>query len=215
MSACTPHPQVMSPCSDDAVSVAQVLGTRGDRNFDESGSLALTIGQTSVAVTFDYEKESSDYRFEQLYIKAEDAAPVDIRPVVNSQTKQGFTAELTGVPITVNCKLYWRVIVPDSLHTCQTVAGGPKYAIVPTPQSGIAPFPIGTYVVTVVFPVAQPDTTWEFEALSIEAAPTDPATDPQTFSMPTVTSRLATGFQLMFSGAPDTADRYTIHWRIA
>lgn len=209
--SCTPHPQVISPCADDAVSVGQSLGTRGDVSFDESGSLALTAGQTSVSVQFSFTKESAGYVFEYLYIKTGDAAPVDIRPVLNGQTKQGFTCELTGMPITANSTLFWHVIVPDPLQTCQGLAGGPQYAIVKTAQEGIVALVQDQDFIEVTFPTQQPDALWEFESLVIHH-PDVVDYVPMAFSW-TCLSHTAQGFKLGLTGSPDNG-AYRLHWRI-
>lgn len=208
--SCLPHPQVVSPCADDAVSVGQVLGTSGDLAFDEQGSVALTIDQTSGEVTFGYQKETSDYRFEQLYIRDTHDDPVDVRAVPKGQTQYGFTFELTGQPITATCTLYWRVVVPDALHSCPSATGAPRYGIVPPPQQGTEALVVDQDFVEVIFPTEQPDNTWEFEALEITSGAID---IPMVFSW-TVAEKSTVGFKLMFQGKPDVAG-YTLRWRIA
>lgn len=208
--SCTPHPQVISPCADDAVSVGQSLGTRGDVAYDEAGSLALTVGQTSVSVQFSFTKESAAYVFEYLYIKTGDAAPVDIRPVLNGQTKQGFTCELSGMPISANSMLFWRVVVPDPLHSCAGAANGPQYAIVKPAQQGITAIPQNQSYIDVTFTAAQDDDTWEFESAVVHV--------PNIVDIPLVFAMICTvhtryGFRIKFSGSPDQAG-YTLHWRI-
>lgn len=209
--ACVDHPQVLSPCADDAVSVGQVLGTRGDVAYDETGSVALTIGQATVAVEFSFTKESDDYVFEYLYIKTEDETPVDIRPVPRVQTKQGFTCELTGVPITANSMLFWRVVVPDPLHTCQGLVAGPQYAQVKVAQEGRVAMTQDTEFFEVTFPIEQPDALWEFESLVVHAD--DTIDIPLVFPQPICTVHTAAGFTVRFQGVPDETG-YTLHWRI-
>lgn len=208
MPTCTP--QVVSPCADDAVSVGQVLGTRGDVAYDETGSVALTAGQTSAEITFGYQKESSDFRFEYLYVKTLDDNPGDVRAVPNSQTQRGFTVAFTGQPITANSTLYWRVIVPDALHTCQGIDGTPQYAIIRPTQEGIESFPEDQDFIVVTFPIEEDDDEYNFLALSIENTVTE---TPQVFPNPTVTSRTTVGFRIDFASSPDEAG-YTLRWKI-
>lgn len=209
--ACQQHPQVISPCADDGVSVGQALGTRGDIAYDEAGSVALTVGQTSVSVEFGYTKESLEYVFEYCYILTGDAAPVDIRPVINSRSKRGFTCELTGMPITGNSKLFWRVVVPDPLHACQGLTNGPQYAQVLPAQQGIAALVQDQDFIEVVFPAAQPDALWEFESLVIHH-PDVLDYIPMIFAW-TCLAHEFTGFKLGLSGSPDNG-AYRLHWRI-
>lgn len=218
--SCDPHPQIMSPCADDAVSVDQVLGTRGDINFDENGSLALTAGQTTAVIAFRYQKETSDYRFEYLYVKSIDANPADVRPVVKAQTTQNFTVDFGGEPITANSTLYWRVVVPDQLHVCQGAAGGPKYAIIKPSQEGSVLLDIGAESAQVTFPLEQPDNTWLFECLEIDGSSIG-LTEEELIATPdavqafaiTITNRTAQGFVVSFSGATEHSG-YVLLWRI-
>lgn len=204
----------MSPCADDAVSVGQVLGTRGDINFDENGTLALTIGQYEAEVTFLYEKETSDYRFEQLYVTSEDDNPAVIVPIVKSQTTKKFVVDFGGVPISANSTLYWRVIVPDPLHACQGATAQPSYAIVRPGQRGLTAFPPAATEVQIVLPIAQPDDDWGFDQLDVEFNPALTKPDPvQVFSTPTVIERTVNGCKLVFSGAP-TVTGYRILWEV-
>lgn len=203
-------PQVVSPCADDAVSVGQVLGTRGDVAYDEVGSVELTAGQTSAEITFGYQKESSDYRFEYLYVKTEDDNPGDVRAVPNSQTQHGFTVAFTGQPITANSILYWRVVVPDALHTCQGIAETPQYAIIRPTQEGTEPFPEDQDFIEVLFPVEEDDNDYNFLALTIVNAAID---IPQVFPAPTVSSKGTFGFRLEFASMPEESG-YVLHWKI-
>lgn len=211
MALCDPHPQVMSPCSDDAVSVGQALGTRGDVAFDEFGSTNLTAGQTTVDVTFNYQKESSSYVFEYLYVANPDEPPDDIRPIVNSQTTTGFQVELSGEPTSATSVLYWRVIIPDALHTCQPLTNGPRYAILRPEQHGITPLVSGQDYLIVNFAGGDmPDADWGFEQFSIERSFAE--TDPQIFAW-TCTRHVIGGFTITFSGHP-TDSTYSLRWQV-
>lgn len=208
--ACDPHPQIVSPCSDDAVSVGQALGTRGDVHFDEYGSTILTEGQTTVDVTFNYEKESASYVFEYLYVANPDELPDDIRAIVNSQTTAGFQVELSGEPTSATSVLYWHVIVPDALHTCQPLTNGPHYSILRTEQHGVTPLVSGQDYLIVNFPTNMPDTDWGFEQFSIEKAFAE--SDPQVFAW-TCTRHVIGGFTIQFSGHP-TDGTYSLRWQV-
>lgn len=208
--ACDPHPQVVSPCADDAVSVGNALGVSGDLAFDECGSLALTAGQTSAEITFGYQKENDDYRFEYLYIKTLDDNPADVRAVPNNQTQRGFTVAFTGQPTTANSTLYWRVVVPDSLHSCPGSSNAPQYAIVRPTQEGIEPFPMDQDFIVVAFPIAEDDEEWNLLAATIENEDTETL---QVFPAPTVASRSLIGFRLDFASSPEEAG-YNLHWKI-
>lgn len=203
-------PQVVSPCADDAVSVGQVLGTRGDVAYDESGFVALTAGQTSADITFGYQKESSGYRFEYLYVTTLDGNPGDTRAIPNGQTQRGFTVAFTGQPITANSTLYWRVIVPDALHTCQGLEGTPQYAIVRPTQEGVAEFPVDQDFVAVTFPIEEDDDDYNILAATVENTVGEVV---QVFPYPTVTSRTTLGFRLDFGSHPEEAG-YTVRWKI-
>jgi len=208
--SCTPHPQVMSPCADDAVSVGQALGTRGDVNFDEYGTLNLNLGQTGAEVLFDYEKESADYRFEYLYIENADDPTAASFPIPKIRTTKSFTVDFTGAPITANSVLKWRVTVPDPLHTCAGVAGSPKYVIYAY-QEGLTPFPNGADFVPISFPQEQPNADYQLEAFSVEYTGIG---TPLIFAAPLIIERTTVGFTFVFQGHPD-AEGYFIRWRIS
>lgn len=211
MPGCEPHPQVLSPCADDAVSVGQVLGTRGDVVFDEYGLVNLTDAQVDVTVAFDYEKESAEYVFEYLYVESTDATPVDIRAVVQAKSTTGFTVKLSGGPVTATCVLKWHVITPDPLHTSCPATGAPHYAIVRPAQQGLTNMVNGNDFIAVTFPTAQPDNDWVFLACEIENI-NDPVVPSMVFCW-TVSAHDTTGFRLELSGAPDTGN-YKLRWRV-
>lgn len=211
--SCTPHPQVISPCADDGVSVGQALGTTGDISYDEAGSVALTVNQTTVAVDFSFTKESLDYVFEYLYIKTGDDNPIDIRPVPKTQTKRGFVVELTGTPITANSMLFWRVVVPDPLRTCDGLNAAVQYADVKPAQEGIAAMTQDVDFVEVLFPIEQPDGLWKFESLTFEFHELIDAPYLVMVFVPICTVHTKAGFRLELSGSPDRAG-YALHWRI-
>lgn len=180
--------------------------------YTEYGSVALTEGQTEVEITFTYEKTSSAYVFEYLYVKCSDTIPDAIVPVPNSQTVHGFVVKLPGSPTTVNSVLYWRVRIPDAFQQCQTATGGPHYAIVPVPQEGTQPLVVGVPIISVTFEKEQPDNNWVFESLTIENR-TDPSSPSQIFSW-TVFSHTPTGFILDLSGQAEV-EGYVLRWKIA
>lgn len=210
--SCSNHPQVMYPCADDTIPVENALAVSGDISFDEEGSLVLTQGQTEAEIPFGFQKESSAYVFEYLYVKSLDANPADIRAVPNLQTTKKFTVAFTGAPITGNSTLYWRVKVPDGLHSCPSLQNSPKYAIIRSSQRGTIALTQGLDYVEVEFPEAQPDNDWGFDQLSIEHAIADAGQ--QVFAFPTVSARSQTGFTLVFGSAPTTSG-YTLRWQVS
>lgn len=199
----------------------QVLGVRGDVAYDEYGSLALAIGQTSAAISFIYEKATTAYRFEYLYIEDafvsspsddDSAGPQDIRAVVTYQDELGFTLNFSGAPTTTTCTLRWHVMRPDPLQINQPATTGPLYAIVRPSQKGITALVSGQDYINVTFPHAQADNDWVFEALTIENQ-TDPQLASQIFSW-TVSVHTITGFRLDLSGTPDN-NFYILRWKVS
>lgn len=201
----------MSPCSDDTLPVENVVSVSGDISFDEEGSLALTEGQTEAEIEFGFQKESAAYVFEYLYAKSLDDDPAFIGAVPQEQTTRKFVVGFTGAPVTANSTLYWRVKVPDGLHSCPSLQNAPKYAIVPESQHGVKDFPADTNSIEVVFDEEMPSADWGFDQLDIENMGIDV---PQVFSMPTISVRSATGFLLIFGSHP-TEEGYTLRWKVS
>lgn len=208
--SCCNSDQILCPGPNDAVSIGQVLGTRGDINFDERGSVALEEGQETVEVEFLYEKCSAAYVFEYHYVAGTDGTPDDIRAVPNVRTVNGFTMQLSGEPVTANSTLYWRVVVPDDLQTSQPPAAPAQYAIVRPEQHGSQALVADQTTVIVTFAETHPDNDWGFEQLWIQKAPTE--AEPETFAW-TCIAHSTTGFSLKLSGAPSDSD-YSLHWMI-
>lgn len=205
----------MSPCQDDAVSVAQALGTSGDIAFDEFGSITLVPNQTSQQVTFRYQKATAAYVFEYLYIGSSgDVNPADIRAVVSAQDMNGFTVEFSGSPITFNCTLYWRVKVPDALSVCQTGSSQPQYAVVPFTQEGQTTMLKLEYQQSIVFPKAMKDENWFFEAFQIEYQGADLHPILRLFCLPTISQKTANGCTLDFNGTAQE-DNYVMKWKVS
>jgi hypothetical protein len=79
---------------------------------EESGSLALTAGQATAAITFIFTKMSQDYAFEDLYIEnTTDANPGFIGCVPSAKSTAGFTVSFAAVPDSANYVLRWHVMV--------------------------------------------------------------------------------------------------------
>lgn len=208
--SCTPHPQVMSPCEDDTLPVENALAVSGDISFDEEGSIALTEGQTSAEIEFGFQKETAVYVFEYLYVKSTGDDPVFIAAVPSELTTRKFTVKFTGAPVAANCTLYWRVKVPDGLHSCPSLQNGPKYAIVRPTQEGIEPFPEGQDFVAITLPLEEDDSEYNLLAITVENTAAEVV---QVFPYPTVTSRTTLGFRLDFGSFPEESG-YTVHWKI-
>lgn len=119
----------IDPAQSDAVSFGQVLGARGDVNFEEAGSLNLTAGVVDIEITFLWQKETADYRFEYCYIEDSNGQPEDIRAVVNERTSTGFTLKLSAAPDTDLSILRWKITTPDALHLTQPPTSQPRYVL--------------------------------------------------------------------------------------
>lgn len=209
MSTCTPHPQVVSPCADDTLPVADALAVSGDISFDEEGSVALTEDQSQAEVTFGFQKETAVYVFEYLYVKSTEGTFIGAVPI--EQTTKKFVAKFTGGPVDASCTLYWRVKVPDGLHSCPSLQNSPKYAILPESQHGEEAWPVDQNFIEVVFDEEMPSADWGFDQLDIENAAID---IPQVFGSPTISVRTVTGFKLMFGSFP-TESGYFVRWKVS
>jgi hypothetical protein len=80
--------------------------------IEDSGSVALAIGQQSVTLVFAKVNPSRPHVFTTLYIEnAVDAAPIlDIEPVPGQVVGNGRRLELDGAPDTANYVLHWKVV---------------------------------------------------------------------------------------------------------
>ena len=208
---CTPNPQVLSPCADDTVPVSQVLGTSGDVNFDESGFLALTVGQTEAEVRFAYQKESKDYEFERLYVSEKGAeTPSVIGVVVKEQATKFFSVSFSGAPVSSLCTLHWRVVVPDQLRTCSGLTSQPQYVILPDFVEGEVVLEAGESGYNIVFPKPLSD-KWAFDRLYIEhVIPTLP--NPLSAFEMCVYGRTTTGCKIALTSAP-TESGYVLKYK--
>lgn len=205
---CQAHPQIMDPCADDSVSVGQALGAQGDPHWQEYGEFILIAGDTEAEVTFDYQKESSLFVFEYLYVKGSNDPPDAIIPVPFSQDTHKFKVRFSGAPIAAGAVLVWRVVIPDPLRTI-CAGNGPQYAIVPPERHGVKALVSGQALVAVTFSEAMP-VDWGFEMLSVRKAFNEANTLGFVF---TEIVHSLTGFTLDMSGAPDNGD-YTLHWQV-
>lgn len=206
-SSCSPHPQVISPCADDTLPVEDVLSVSGDISFDEEGSVALSEDQNQVEVTFGFQKETAAYVFEYLYVKSTEGT--FIGAVSKEQTTKKFVARFTGGPVDLSCTLFWRVKVPDGLHSCPSLQNSPKYAILPASRQGEAQWPVGQSFVDIVFEEAMPSSDWGFDQRDIEHPI---ITVPQVFSEPTITLKTVNGCRLQYSSFP-TEEDYFVRWK--
>jgi hypothetical protein len=81
----------------------------------DAGSVALSIGQDTVPITFALTARFPDanYVFDYLYVGNKiDANPLAIEVVPGPRTALGFTALLGGAPDTANYILYWKAKTP-------------------------------------------------------------------------------------------------------
>lgn len=210
MPTCPSHPQVISPCADDTLPVANVVSVSGDISFDEEGSLVLTEGQIEAEIEFGFQKENSDYVFEYLYVKSADDNAAALLVVPREQTTKKFVVQFSGAPVSAESTLHWRVKIPDGLHACPSLQNGPKYAIIRPQQRGTQAFPQDQEFVIVTFAEPEADADYDFLALWIENQDTEL---PQAFPAPIVVSRTVNGFRVDFGSHP-VLDGYTLHWKI-
>lgn len=206
---CSPHPQVISPCADDTLPVEDALAVSGDISFDEEGSEALTEDQDQIEVTFGFQKETAAYVFEYLYVKSTEGTFIGAVPV--EQTTKKFVAKFTGGPVDSSCTLYWRVKVPDGLHSCPSLQNGPKYAILPASRQDATGWPVGQSFVDIVFEEAMPSSDWGFDQRDVEHAI---ITVPQVFGEPTVTLKTTSGCRLQYGSFPIEED-YFVRWKVS
>lgn len=206
---CSAHPQVISPCADDTLPVEDALAVSGDISFDEEGSVALSEGQTEAEVEFGFQKETAAYVFEYLYVKSTgDGQGFFAHPV--EQTTKKFVVEFTGAPVDENCTLYWRVKVPDGLHSCPSLQNSPKYAILPATRQGETPWPVGQSFIDIVFEEDMPSVDWAFDQRDVEVD----GIVPQVFSEPTITERTVSGCRLQYGSFP-TQEDYVLRWKVS
>lgn len=209
MSNCSPHPQVISPCADDTLPVEDALGVSGDISFDEEGSIALSEDQDQIEVSFGFQKETAAYVFEYLYVKSLEGTFIGAVPI--EQTTKKFVARFTGGPVDESCTLFWRVKVPDGLHSCPSLQNSPKYAIFPESRHGETTWPVGQSFIDLVFDEEMPSEDWGFDQRDIENLG---LATPQVFGEPTIIDKTTLGGRLQYGSFP-TQEDYVLRWKIS
>lgn len=199
MAFCT-NLQLLEPENDAIVA----SGGSNDQSIDESGKVALSIGQTLVSVAFSTTKISNDYQFEVYIENLVDADPAAIRWIPVTKLTTGFTLELDGSPESVNYKLYWRVLARSG----QSTGNSGSSSSTSTGESGSTTLILGGSTQTITFTTAKTDATYGFSELRVENT-TDGAG--QQVEWIQVTGKTTTGFTIAISPPPDTSN-YKLIW---
>lgn len=124
--------QIISPDPTDAAVVGQVLGARGDIQFEEDGSVTTIVdGQTEIDVSFLYEKVFDDYRFLENYIESPVANLSDVRCIVRKEdrTTTGFKVQLSSEHVPAGSIYRWHIKVRDALQVTQPPESQPRYVL--------------------------------------------------------------------------------------
>lgn len=190
--------QLLEP--DDDLLVATSSGST-DASLQESGTVDLQIGQTSVTVAFAEPKLSEQYIFEALYVAELDLDPVgDIEAVPRSQTKYGFTVGLVGTPDKLGYQLVWRVVIRAGVGTVSV--GG-----IDAPDGATTQLPQAQSVV-ITFASPRSTTTYGFSEFRVQNL-----VDATRFTVwPQISAKTTTNFTVDLNPAPDT-NNYFLVWR--
>jgi hypothetical protein len=124
--------QILDPDPTDAAVVGQVLGARGDIQFEEEGSVStITDGQTEIDVTFLYEKVNNDYRFLENYIESPVANLSDVQCIIRKEDRQttGFKVQLSSMHVPTGSIYRWHIKVRDALQVTQPPDSQPRYIL--------------------------------------------------------------------------------------
>ena len=166
MATCASDHRVVQIIEPDSTLLTATSGGGGDPSLDESGSVALDIGQSTVEVEFETPKASTDYRFEYLYVDAFGVVnPGDIEPVVVQQTHFGFSVDLAGSPAVNGYILRWRVVVTE-ISTIPDI-DTPETIYIQLPQ-------VNLFIINFANP--RSSTQYGFSELRVENLVDDPAT---------------------------------------
>lgn len=124
--------QILDPDPTDAAVVGQVLGARGDIQFEEDGSVStITDGQTEIDVTFLYEKVLDDYRFIENYVESPIADLRDVQCIVRKEDRKttGFKVQLSSMHVPAGSIYRWHIKVRDALQVTQPPDSQPRYIL--------------------------------------------------------------------------------------
>lgn len=101
--------QVLEP---DAATEFTICDNAGSMAYTERGLTALPIGQSTLIVTFNTTKASTNYSFTELAVEnLVDPSPFSIVAEVINRTQVSFTVDLDGLPDTGNYRLRWNVYI--------------------------------------------------------------------------------------------------------
>lgn len=110
--------------------VGQVLGARGDIQFEEDGSdLTIVDGQTEIDVTFLYEKVFDDY-FIDHEIELPVASLTSVQLVIRKEDRKttGFKVQIIG-HVPAGSIYRWHIKVRDALQVTQPPESQPRYVL--------------------------------------------------------------------------------------
>ncbi len=172
-----------------------------DPSLDESGEKALYPGQLEILVGFGTPKASEQYRFEYSYVdyvNADVPPAFTLIPTIDTQTRYGFTAGLSGSPPTAGYVYKWRVIVVS----LQSLTG------LDTPESIYTQLSNGVAVHNVTFANPRSIDTYGFSELRVENL-TDPLTE-QTPIAVQVVAKTQTAFVVALSPSPPTNNYFLV-----
>lgn len=192
MLPCEANSRVIQIIEPDSPLSAVASGGGGDPSLDESGSVALAVGQATVDVLFKTAKASSNYRFEYLYVDAFGVVnPGDTEPVVVQQTHFGFGVDLTISPSVPGYFLRWRVVVVE-IQTVPTID---------TPETIYIQLPMVNLLI-VSFANPRSSAKYGFSELRVENLVDDPAT--QTPIHVQVVAKTQSSFTIALNPTPPT-----------
>ena len=101
--------QVLEP---DPTGEFTICDNAGSLAFTEHGVTALTIGSSTLQVSFTGTKAANTYSFTELAVEnLVDPNPFTLVPDVTSRTTTGFTVAFNGLPDTANYRLRWNVYI--------------------------------------------------------------------------------------------------------
>jgi len=192
--------QVIEP---DASLPVGVAGGTSDPSLTESGEVVLVANQSEVSVTFTAMKASEAYRFEYLYVDAFGIInPGAIEPVVQAQSRYGFTVDLAAVAPVPGYVLRWRVVVIALGSTTSVDKPESLYLQMPwaTPPIGVTP------IMNILFVNPRSNVNYGFTELRVENLVDPPAL--QTPIRVQVYEKRTDGFRICFNPLPPTPNYF-------
>ena len=103
--------QLLEPDAPDELTI---LNNNGSPSAFEVGLTSIPSGAQTVDVTFQTNKLSSQYNFNELAVEnTTDTTPLTIYATLVSHSVAGFSVSLSGITDTANYQLRWAVEVTD------------------------------------------------------------------------------------------------------